>query len=914
MPTSNQNWFALVSSFTQQTLEGAIQRIQSLSLPNAVRTNLLLGIGGLFGWQGDDYKHLVVHSDEDASIIAQALLISGNCRLGEKITADGINIYQRSVAAFIGSHRLKPVSDFRTFQVFLSCFLVAAPGDKFSDLLPAILDLKRNWWWLFGGDFFAFLQALLDPKARLTPSISRFGYLNLRTWGFDSLAIQLACIRSAIGDKEINAALEPLIEVTENSPAVELLESLLKNHIPVSLPPSWDESDPVSRIIAQLIGLRNAIKREDLPFIKRELPRLYDADPASVVYLEWPRLARLLETKDASPDIRSLFLIGLALQDNVRMSHSRGLVRYGRGFLIAQLETLVNSTSRVKVRGRSDRIIPFRFSNLFGRVKRALPGRASTYLMRELIQRKMVERIALLLADRSNFAFREHGQMLLRGGPLQKTGRATPARTPEQIDNRISIFRLEALQAAREHEAITTAEYERLRDEEQKIFRMNYFQEMRRRGRVGVDRAALIQEVVTFLEREVANLFQMQDLKKGVVTDAAFQEILVDFVARRITTLILADADSSIDMSFTTNLRHGVVVPAFLRAFEDALADVSVRSSDWTEPSLSRLFGQASGEIIELRKNINALLEEYVSKRLDVDHNDAFANKCVPQVRQSVAAALTLKMHADWRALAVSSVNAVLRVVRDCLVDERKCLTSQTAAEAMRLVSDAYGAAQKLDNTHYISQFFDSLQNKLHATFEEVAHWVQLVQRTPKVGRFTLDEIVNLELLTTRFSDAKRLRVRQSVMFISEEKAAATKPIHFKGRYFEYFVEVIHNLLLNCFEHSGLDLKTNINIVVALAPHEFSIRVSNDLSEAKFIETVKNLPQTIAAAQASNPKRAREDKLSGFQKIRWRTSKAFGSVPLIINIPPVVQRRFNIELIVRTSERVWLDDDQSADS
>jgi hypothetical protein len=350
-------------------------------------------------------------------------------------------------------------------------------------------------------------------------------------------------------------------------------------------------------------------------------------------------------------------------------------------------------------------------------------------------------------------------------------------------------------------------------------------------------------------------------------------------------------------------------VPRFLRAFEDTLASVNTRPRlfmDWSVAALTPLFGDAAPEIIQLRGIVSDLLEEFVSSHLDVDRNASFANMCLPAIRRAVIETISKKASVEWSDLAEETVVVGLGLVDMILREESEFLASTTATEAMQVVSDYYALSQNRGCTQYISEFFDSLQSKLRVAFDEVAQWIQLVESNTQVERFTLAEIVNLELLTTKFSDANRLRVVTSVAFAENLKASTQ--IQFNGKYFDYFVHVIHILISNCFDHSGLDLRTRIRVSVILSETSFLIRISNDLSNDQFLETQKRLPDIVKLAQASNPTRARDDNLSGFQKIKRKTQQIFGPAPIIINIPPILQPRFTIELTVRTSDRVWIDE------
>src|SRR5262249_37329450 len=119
------------------------------------------------------------------------------------------------------------------------------------------------------------------------------------------------------------------------------------------------------------------------------------------------------------------------------------------------------------------------------------------------------------------------------------------------------------------------------------------------------------------------------------------------------------------------------------------------------------------------------------------------------------------------------------------LAQESQHLASITQKEAMSIVLDCSAQRNGAAKDHNWLSFFDSLHENLNQAFRVVSQWIKLVERRIAIEKFTLQEIVNLELLTTKFSDAKRLRVKSSIQ--RHDLLATKDPSYIDGKYFHYF-------------------------------------------------------------------------------------------------------------------------------
>jgi len=153
-------------------------------------------------------------------------------------------------------------------------------------------------------------------------------------------------------------------------------------------------------------------------------------------------------------------------------------------------------------------------------------------------------------------------------------------------------------------------------------------------------------------------------------------------------------------------------------------------------------------------------------------------------------------------------------------------------------------------------------------------------------------------LLSTSLAAWNKLRVK-ILTFYQQDSNMIEREFLINEKYIGLFQEVVHNLLSNAFKHSGEKLETRVVISLTVTEKNFIISCSNSVKDHKFEEVSRQYGTIVKLAKSRLGKRARDDKLSGFQKIRQACSLALHRQP-IFNIQLFPKpRRFVIELTVR---------------
>lgn len=214
------------------------------------------------------------------------------------------------------------------------------------------------------------------------------------------------------------------------------------------------------------------------------------------------------------------------------------------------------------------------------------------------------------------------------------------------------------------------------------------------------------------------------------------------------------------------------------------------------------------------------------------------------------------------------------------------------------LLIDESRRATRMSGQQLTKGFLDCLQTSVHASFDEITKWIAVARYDATAMTFTVQEIVDVELMSNHFADMNRLRVNSTAKATIQGRPI--QKVILKGSIIGLFEDIIHNLLSNAFNHSGLGLATTIDISVSISDQTLSIRCVNSMSAQTAELLQKKLPRLRKLASDNVPERAKKEKLSGFQKIR-HSARRLSKGDVTFNIPPIVSRGqgFAIEIEMR---------------
>lgn len=676
-------------------------------------------------------------------------------------------------------------------------------------------------------------------------------------WGLDDLVVRLLHLRLVGPYPQEQAFLRgylPKLSRSISGRHASVVEALLAPHPPAkaSIGRPVDYFEAVTQLY---LAIRVALYRREPSSLIKAVIDLYSLDAALISFLPWDQISRAVG-EHIGQNARTAFMTYLMSEDQVRSSFPRVALRFGKGALIADLMSLID------IRGRGDSV-----SQLLMQVS-ALPGRASRALTRAILDRPIMERLVSSLPSA-----RSHRTM----------------RVNEH--HRISLMTINAIRQANLKSLIPLPEVRRRFERELDNLRFDFLQGQFRSGRVRVAWGEL--------KREVADLFA-QDLPISAMqigTDAAPTGLvprLAAYSAKQITAHLLEGSENGINQALSSNLRHGVVLPRYLKAFDDALQAVWPKASmlTWDDGPVHARFGEHGLRILSLRERVSDLVKTFMEVRLTVEKDGAFAAALRERIQLRLISYLASGGSPTSKTLPrtlVAAAQAELRrhlriAVRGLNEDVRKVINAE-----IKLVRRQIPQGAK----HEIRSYVDSLETCLHQAHDTVREWMALVTRTGASRPFTLSDIVQLHLISATLDARDKLKVASTVTVDGTEQPG----MEIRGELLGFFEEVVRNLLSNAFKGSGDDLKTQAELRLVVARDRMSIRCTNSINPKQIFSVMENHAATVAKAQKRIAGQAQKDRQSGFQKMRLAYKQAQMQQP-VINIPPISPRtaRFVIEL------------------
>lgn len=631
----------------------------------------------------------------------------------------------------------------------------------------------------------------------------------------------------------------------------------------------------VSRLHRQIFlsaKLAAALERRALLEIYQSIIEIFNFDRGLIKFIDWARVAAAIR-RSFDITVESAFVTMLLGEPEVRLYHPKAALSMGKGALIGDLTTLLRSGGQQAAS----------FSKLLSQIK-TLPGEASRAMTQAILKRDIVERLAAALTRRS--ASRR---------PFMTVGSNTY----------ISILRIEALRDAGTRNLMSPPSVQSEIDAEFQQVRYNYFQDRMRVGRVRIHWGEIKKAAVKILDETAPPGL----LKTLGPMDAADEVVprLKKFITEKLTTYILYDGPVSIDHALSDNLRHGIVVPRFLKTFDDALQTIARKHtlSGWEEGELTPIFGINAKEILAYRDIVADTIKDFVDSDLAVQP----LGQLHRATSEGIDKVLEGYFRSDPKAKPVSPEGKLVRVVE-------KALKRSLGGAGRRLLDGVRRSVfaglkdlrsnLKTSENNRTKDFLDSLETNLHGAFEEVRQWIGIAEHDREVIPFTLKEVVDLELLTTQFSELRRLKVRVSQQLIRADDTT-TEEFAIRGLYLDAFESVVHNLMSNAFKYSGAKLQTDVRFHLKLSPKRLLIRAENKITAEYIGNVIREHSRTAALARKTIGPEVRQDKQSGFQKIRSSLSRVFPS-GVTINIPPPSERNrvFVVEVSLDLDKDIWV--------
>jgi hypothetical protein len=463
-------------------------------------------------------------------------------------------------------------------------------------------------------------------------------------------------------------------------------------------------------LIASFVNIGFATKNADLAVLKRQVSDLYQRDQQAHLFLNWAAIHNSFELPAVESDVHTIFLKLLMLHPTIGRRFRTVSLARGKGHLVADLTSFVarlRSEFLPTKRPQADR------GNIeFVKRVKKLPSAAAAKLMEEIIEKGMMERLA--------FAF--------------STSISLSASALPRVDNQASILRLEFANLGLRTRVLPERVANRIIDEETHFLRMHKFHTLFRAGRVKID-----WDYLKFLAEDLIRenfSFLISDTSERTIDNSVLENVIKLF-SEELSDILLFDSESSLEQALNNNVRHGVLVPRFVKEFNEALVaalDYQGHPGDLSDDTYAR-FGGNSKLLLTLKEHITNKVNAYKDYWLTVQRDGDFQNA----TRQMIAdITRTMGMEVDSAKLAEAIVGEFQTRVDQVLAEAHQVFMNSVKPAVYSDISDFRVKCSQTPSKN-VTAFLDLLDTsigngnirRLHSSAkvnrieETIGHWYQ---------------------------------------------------------------------------------------------------------------------------------------------------------------------------------------------
>ncbi len=858
-------WLAVSSASRMPGLSRQVHSLRLLSSAEDLELATCYAVGALFGGSCPPASQLEQVSDEDYSILIESCMRAGSLEDGPDLRE--MRALAKDFIGQISNAEPRWSSPFAEIAARLRVTEEPRP-ELLSTLSGQLQTIKRSQLHIVGPDIASCFQALIDPATRLSDHHLRCMFELFGDWNLTGPAFAILALR-AIGpfdeEKAFMAAHLESVSATLRPDVAARLHRLLSAQI-LSPAADYEPADYATRILTALERIAFALKVKSAPDTHSVLVALYAIDPQIADFLPWNRIFDVVDVPQELT-VKALFTTMLMRSPSVQARSRRVAISVGDGAFIGDLTQFVLQQKRPEI------------LSIFEEVKKLPPG-AARALAHAILEPSIFEKLVGAFATRPAL------------GSMASAG-----------DN-IHLMRIDAIRHANRRGLVAKSYATAEIAEEASRAKIHLLESEMRLGRVRIPWDAIKSATKTRTDELPLEMFETEDGENGseeVIARAA------EFIAEGVNRYILFDSPVSINDALSNNLRHGIVVPRVLRAFDDAIQTVYPQTRTdlprWEEKHLKTYFGRDTARIIHLREATNTRLKAFQEVYLALAHDGDLDSRLRRRIEGICRSAL--QERASLEAIEHNISDATEEEVREFLAAAAAELRENVLGE---LLNELQGITAALESSASATtrHFLETLETNFQTAVDDVAAWTAIAERT-ETAPFKLEELVNLELRTAVLKEWGRLTVATRCV---DRRFSRIGNVLFpiEGKYFELLQAVVHNLVSNSFKYSGLSTRTEISLSLTWAPEQMVIRCRNSIAESHLPKIIDGFSETVRRASSDVQKGAARDTLSGFLKIR----RAFYRVidrKITINVLPVTARRqhFTVEIILRDPPEIWHD-------
>lgn len=734
-------------------------------------------------------------------------------------------------------------------------------------LSDAFYALKQLHWPLFGSDLLVLMQALSDATWSLT--IEQLSVLVpiAELWAIGSISTQLIILR-AVNQYPAEQAYYRThkVRLLANSALPSTVLALIESN-------EWSSSarkqyvqsvDPIEGAILFSLQFYALLERKEFNRLLLLIRDQYERDPASLFFLNWDTFHEHAPIDWGQQYLLNILLSVVLLSPQISSRFESIEFSYGEGFVTNQLINYVK-----QLRKNNQGLIQF------ARAISNLRDKSRSLLAAFVLQKSVIEVYA--------YAFRDK--------PLSSKLNISAA------DLEVCHARIRLAYLFRESKTLSADYCDRIIAEESAFRKMYRFQEVFRNSRIRIDWKYLEIEMADTLDVDFGFIFKSLRTKDSA-PGSSTASIMATIIAQRLCELTLFDSATSLERALSNNLRHGVVVPRFLKVFTDAISNQTSSkplsgqtNATWYEAT----FAQAGRRLFELEEELVALISEYQEEWLKVNRDGDFYRRLVETVASTI-----LKRFAKGHAFKFDDLLAELIQVQQTAISgilegSRRELNERVRPTVDKLVSIASIDVSPLnDNDKGSREFLDSLTINLESAFQQVSGWISLVDfEDSKSIEFEIGDLIDEESNTFIISDRSKAKIRYECFDRRGARSVRLKDLKVSGRAFELLDQIIHNSLSNARKRSGLRNETDILVRVTISDGDLTIWTGNDFAKGQLNAMRRHqrrAKQIVTKALQRNRTRKKGNLESykeggyGFLKVIDAAERLLGTTP-VFNFP-----------------------------
>jgi len=806
-----------------------------------------------------------VASHLDGSLIHQSRVLGsgGGCKFPKSL-----KLLQESMLKQFKAHDLllEKTTDV-DFQKLVDGCLGHLDVSTVTGLIEAIKQLKKRFWFCLGVDLFVGLQLMLDPKQDLTLEDLHSSEEVCQSFGCSELFYKIVRLRSLRG-------CEPSAKILKLGTRNEALNSATKVEDNLNHDFRLGRSEVLELTLGKQSRIYQSMEQGNTARALSEIVELYQIDPQALKFLNWTYIAEVYGSEHFHDEVLMASLNLLASRYatfsnsalgffKLGSASSRGSARFVNAVDDALRSNFVNFDAKV--------------NHLIRQISR-LPDRMARLMVSELLNRETLKVIPFFAS--SQLRFEEYG--------VTKSG-TQKSRT--KVDRFVSNVRYRLAEGFHELGLIDDRKLKLVSDEEVDFIKMLYFYEFDSAGRI----RSGWKQFATYLRRNFGH--SSEDTKQGLVfsethdaPDVAISS-LTESISRRITQHILYRAPYSLDWCLSNYVRHG----QFVSAYDAALTETIVSAAkdilgrdvgfaiDIDDPDVASevVFPAWAEEFQKLRSELINYLEEFRDYWLRVDAGREIEQNIMGKLRGPVFYYLrTSEIEVDRLSRFVdatvtacrSEFDQFLILVRTKLHEE---LTPRINEEIMKFREIVeLGEDLAID-----TQIFDSLEVKLNVVTNAVSDWLQISDGSIKIEDFDLKDLAKYIMSTLFASSISPDQLFIQTRFRGYPQSDYTRLM--SGEFFDFFLELLHNSIMNAFVHSGLGKDTFAELTFEFSENSFVLHSKSNISSDKASYFFNNHRKLQAAASSQEVLEQAIEGGSGLARIKKSAFEAFGALPEI---------------------------------